>query len=105
LFLVETIDSAKKADALNKACIAVRRENKLRVYVQVNTSGEEGIVYQIINKTNIDHSIAKSGVEPKDALNVCKHIKESCFALELYGLMTIGMKGRDATNNPDFEVK
>lgn len=49
-------------------------------------------------------SIAKSGVEPADALNVCKHIKENCPALELYGLMTIGMKDRDATNNPDFEV-
>ena len=87
LFIVETIDSAKKADTLNKACIAVGRQNKLKVYVQVNTSGEE----------------AKSGVEPADALNVCKHIKENCPALELYGLMTIGMKDRDAVNNPDFE--
>lgn len=42
LFIVETIDSAKKADTLNKACIAVDRQNKLKVYVQVNTSGEEG---------------------------------------------------------------
>jgi hypothetical protein len=42
LFIVETIDSAKKADTLNKACIAVGRQNKLKVYVQVNTSGEEG---------------------------------------------------------------
>lgn len=48
--------------------------------------------------------IAKSGVEPADALDVCKHIKENCPALELYGLMTIGMKDRDAANNPDFEV-
>jgi uncharacterized pyridoxal phosphate-containing UPF0001 family protein len=47
---------------------------------------------------------AKSGVEPKDALDVCKHIKENCSALELYGLMTIGMRDRDAANNPDFEV-
>ncbi|CAO3630263.1 unnamed protein product [Mucor fragilis] len=87
LFIVETIDSAKKADTLNKACVAVERQDKLKVYVQVNTSGED----------------AKSGVEPADALDVCKHIKENCPALELYGLMTIGMKGRDATSNPDFE--
>ncbi|KAI7903324.1 uncharacterized protein BX663DRAFT_433710 [Cokeromyces recurvatus] len=87
LFVVETIDSSKKADALNKACVNVGRENKLKVYVQVNTSGEE----------------AKSGVEPSNALEVCKHIKENCPALELYGLMTIGMKDRDAKNNPDFE--
>ncbi|CAO3638515.1 unnamed protein product [Mucor hiemalis] len=88
LFVVETLDSAKKADALNKACISVSRQNKLKVYVQVNTSGEE----------------AKSGVSPQEALEVCKHIKENCPALELYGLMTIGMKDRDATSNPDFEV-
>lgn len=87
LFVVETLDSAKKADALNKACVSVGRETKLKVYVQVNTSGEE----------------AKSGVSPEEALDVCKHIKENCPALELYGLMTIGMKDRDAANNPDFE--
>lgn len=49
--------------------------------------------------------IAKSGVPAADALDVCKHIKENCPALELYGLMTIGMKDRDAAHNPDFEVK
>jgi uncharacterized pyridoxal phosphate-containing UPF0001 family protein len=37
-------------------------------------------------------------------LDVCKHIKENCPALEIYGLMTIGMKDRDAASNPDFEV-
>ncbi|KAI8369715.1 hypothetical protein BD560DRAFT_397625 [Blakeslea trispora] len=87
LFIVETIDSAKKADALNKACTSVERKEKLKVYVQVNTSGEE----------------AKSGVEPTETLDVCKHIKENCPSLELYGLMTIGMKDRDAANNPDFK--
>lgn len=49
--------------------------------------------------------LAKSGVPASEALDVCKHIKENCPALELYGLMTIGMKNRDAANNPDFEVK
>lgn len=44
LFLVETIDGIKKASALNKACTAVGRQNKLKVYVQVNTSSEEGKV-------------------------------------------------------------
>lgn len=107
LFLVETIDSAKKADALNKACIAVGRKDKLKVYVQVNTSGEEGTITMRIRKDFVltKKYKAKSGVEPKDALDVCKHIKDKCTALELYGLMTIGMKGRDADNNPDFEVK
>ncbi|KAI8645827.1 hypothetical protein BD408DRAFT_474264 [Parasitella parasitica] len=87
LFIVETVDSIKLANKLNKACSDAKRENKLKIYVQVNTSGEE----------------AKSGVEPTDALDVCKHIKENCPDLELYGLMTIGMRDRDAANNPDFE--
>ena len=42
LFIVETIDSAKKADELNKAFVSVERKDKLKVYVQVNTSREEG---------------------------------------------------------------
>ncbi|KAI8992171.1 hypothetical protein BDF20DRAFT_848713 [Mycotypha africana] len=87
LFAVETIESEKKADALNKACVNVGRKDKLRVYVQINTSGEE----------------SKSGCEPEETYKVCKHIKENCPALELYGLMTIGMKDRDAANNPDFK--
>lgn len=105
MFIVETIDSAKKADTLNKACVNVGRQNKLKVYVQVNTSGEDCNVriYQVLVCAN-HFVIAKSGVEPQDALDVCKHIKENCPALEIYGLMTIGMKGRDASNNPDFDV-
>lgn len=39
---METIDGIKKADALNKACTSVGRQDRLKVYVQVNTSGEEG---------------------------------------------------------------
>ena len=41
LFMVETIDSAKLADALNTSCSKANRTNKLKVMVQVNTSGEE----------------------------------------------------------------
>ncbi|KAK9768231.1 hypothetical protein K7432_001306 [Basidiobolus ranarum] len=41
LWAVETIDSEKKARLLNKACEDVERVEAIRVYVQVNTSGEE----------------------------------------------------------------
>ncbi|KAI8879678.1 hypothetical protein K501DRAFT_256316 [Backusella circina FSU 941] len=88
LFVVETVDSAKKADALNKACVAVDRQGPLNVFVQVNTSQED----------------AKSGVDPNNTTDVCKHILESCSQLKLLGLMTIGMFGRDPSlANPDFE--
>lgn len=35
------MDSQKKADTLNKACAGLRPD-PLRVFVQVNTSGEDG---------------------------------------------------------------
>ena len=41
LYVVETVDSVKKANTINKACDGLRSD-PLRVYVQVNTSNEEG---------------------------------------------------------------
>lgn len=96
LYCVSSVDTAKKADALEKgrAALAEKQtlESKLRVLVQINTSGEEN----------------KSGVEPKDAAELCKHIREECAHLQLAGLMTIGAIGRsqEATTpesiNEDF---
>ncbi|CAO3631508.1 unnamed protein product [Cunninghamella echinulata] len=88
LFAVETVDSIKKADTLNKACVSCERKDPLRVFVQINTSQED----------------AKSGIAPEKTLEVCQHIKEKCSHLKLNGLMTIGMFGRDPSQpNPDFE--
>ena len=39
--MVETVDSAKLADALNSSWIKLEKPNKLKTMVQVNTSGEE----------------------------------------------------------------
>lgn len=50
--------------------------------------------------------LVKSGVSPADCPNVCKHIVENCPQLILSGLMTIGMFGRDPSEeNPDFQVR
>ncbi|KAI8061026.1 hypothetical protein BC940DRAFT_322904 [Gongronella butleri] len=88
LFVVETIDSIKKADALNKACVSCNRGTPLKVFVQVNTSNED----------------AKSGVDPEQCTEVCQHIIDNCPQLDLAGLMTIGMFGRDPSEeNPDFK--
>ncbi|KAI4745675.1 hypothetical protein E4T50_04012 [Aureobasidium sp. EXF-12298] len=103
LFSVSSVDTSKKADALEKG-----RQNlladaekakevgdkKLRVLVQINTSGET----------------EKSGVEPGDAaVELCKHIRDSCPHLELGGLMTIGAIARSKattaeTENEDFDT-
>ena len=55
--------------------------NKLKVYVQINTSGEE----------------SKSGAAPGDCLELCRHIVEECPNLQLKGLMTIGAVGDSTT--------
>jgi len=88
LFMVETIDSAKLADALNTSCSKANRTNKLKVMVQVNTSGEEN----------------KSGVASTEVVVLFKHIQENCSNLEVVGLMTIGAYNYDLSlgPNPDF---
>ena len=97
LWCVSSVDSVKKANGLESGRKALLEKEpsagKLRIMVQVNTSGEE----------------SKSGVEPKEALELCKHIKESCPNLQLSGLMTIGAIARSQettaeNENEDFEV-
>jgi len=78
LYMIESIDSVKLADAVNKYVANVTRSEKLRVMVQVNTSGEE----------------SKSGVEPGQAVkDLCQHVATQCLNLQLVGLMTIGRLG------------
>ena len=97
LWCVESVDSAKKADQLEKGRRALAEKEKqyedssLRVFVQVNTSGEA----------------EKSGIEPQDATELCRHIKDSCPHLHLQGVMTIGAIARsieagEGKENEDF---
>ncbi|CAH1785085.1 unnamed protein product [Owenia fusiformis] len=88
LYMVETVDSAKLATALNKSWEKLQQENKLNVMVQVNTSGEE----------------QKHGVPPSEVESVVDHVKTKCPALKFNGLMTIGAFDHDLTQgpNPDF---
>lgn len=74
LYVVESVDREKTAKALNKAVTAVERNDKLKVMVQVNTSGEE----------------SKSGCEPGETVQLAQYVEEKCDNLDLIGLMTIG---------------
>ena len=96
LWCVSSVDTAKKANELEKGRKRLAEQeslgDKLRVLVQVNTSGEE----------------SKGGVEPKEASELCRHVREQCPSLQLAGLMTIGAIGRSreaasgAAMNEDF---
>ncbi|KAI8474550.1 MAG: hypothetical protein J3K34DRAFT_366172 [Monoraphidium minutum] len=83
LAMVETVDSAKLADRLDRCAGAAGRTTPLAVAVQVNTSGEE----------------SKHGVEPSEAVALAAHVATACPHLRLAGLMTIGMP--DYSSRPE----
>lgn len=69
------------ADRINRIAASLSRPDKLAVLLQVNTSGEE----------------TKYGCEPAEVVEIAQHIAQKCEALQLAGLMTIGM--------PDYSSK
>ena len=94
---MESVDTGKKADQLEKGRAALCEKEKecegvpLRVFIQVNTSGEE----------------EKSGVEPAGAVELCRHVREQCPHLKLQGIMTIGAiarskEAKEGAENEDF---
>ncbi|XP_054638026.1 pyridoxal phosphate homeostasis protein [Dunckerocampus dactyliophorus] len=92
LFLVETVDSAKLADKVNSSWQRIRGAStqRLKVMVQLNTSGEQ----------------SKHGLPPEETVDTVKHIVSKCSALQFSGLMTIGRYGYNLTlgPNPDFQM-
>jgi PLP dependent protein len=81
LYVVETVDSIKIANALNKAS-GEFRQTKLNVMLQINTSGED----QKSGTTTLEESV-----------ELAQHIVGACEHLTLLGLMTIGRYG-DSTS-------
>ena len=79
--IVETVNSLKVAKKLDNAMADFinddKENNKLGIFVQVNTSGEE----------------SKSGIVPNEVPELCQTILNECKNLSLMGLMTIGAPG------------
>lgn len=77
--VVETVDKIKLANKLNHAVAATHPQPgaKLKIFVQVNTSGED----------------SKSGCDPTQVVDLCRQIITQCPTLQLVGLMTIGAPG------------
>ncbi|QDS75398.1 hypothetical protein FKW77_002960 [Venturia effusa] len=100
LFSVDSVDSEKKADLLEKGRKAFLetkdsdnaaswyKDRPLDVKVQVNTSGEE----------------SKAGVQPgAETVSLCSFIIEKCPSLHLSGLMTIGAIARSKATTAENE--
>jgi pyridoxal phosphate enzyme (YggS family) len=89
LWAVESVDSPRLATLLQRAAAESRppppAAPPLRVFVQVNVSGEA----------------AKGGVPPGGAAALARFIVDACPALRLQGLMTIG--AADAPPRQAFE--
>ena len=89
LWCVETVDSERLANSLDASWKKSKSKEKLKVFVQVNTSDEE----------------SKHGCHRDKASEIVRHIIEKCESLDFQGLMTIGKLGHDYSTgpNPDFE--
>lgn len=111
--MIETIDSIKLANELNKRWSSILPSDPLKILVQVNTSQEEGLDLEIVETEKflmVDiyqlkiFFVAKSGIEPDNLIELYRHIIENCKHLSVNGLMTIGKFGYDYSlgPNPDF---
>ncbi|KDP39168.1 hypothetical protein JCGZ_00925 [Jatropha curcas] len=82
LSAVQSVDNEKVANILDRVVSSLGR-NPLKVFVQVNTSGEA----------------SKSGINPSVCASLAEHVKLRCPNLVFSGLMTIGMP--DYTSTPE----
>ncbi|XP_069341363.1 pyridoxal phosphate homeostasis protein isoform X3 [Eulemur rufifrons] len=100
LFMLETVDSMKLADKVNSSWQKKGSPERLKVMVQINTSGEE------IYTSPLSFCEGKHGLPPSETTAVVEHINAKCPSLEFVGLMTIGSFGHDLSQgpNPDFQV-
>lgn len=88
LYMCETVHSEKLAKKLQKELEKAGKTEKLKVLVQVNTSGEEN----------------KNGVSTSKVSDLVNLILTKCPELEFTGLMTIGSFDHSLADgvNPDF---
>jgi len=100
LYCIQTLTSAKTATALNKY-ISTDRVTRLRVLLQVNTSGED-------NKSGLAPLFPNTDVASSELYQLASHVITGCPRLHLEGLMTIGsleqsLTASETEKNMDFE--
>lgn len=103
LHAVQTLNSTKAANALNKALLPSDRPTPLRVLIQVNTSGET-------SKSGLDPlSSASEDLDSSELTQLARYVLTECAKLRLEGLMTIGAlelslsASSEVEKNADFE--
>jgi hypothetical protein len=131
--MVQTIDTAKLATALSNSWGKQNKPYKLKVMIQINTSGEESklnrreylgqyikynfvpcsnyfylaIVSNVVKIKFFCHLPDKSGCPPESSVELVKHIMDECPSLQFSGIMTIGALARSVQQeetNEDFDV-
>ena len=100
MYCIQTLNSIKAANALNKA-LPSDRASPLKVLIQVNTSGED-------SKSGFSPLAPSSNLEESELIKLAKYVVTECPKLRLEGLMTIGalelsLAASDTENNADFD--
>ncbi|KAF7639336.1 Ala_racemase_N domain-containing protein [Meloidogyne graminicola] len=88
LWCIETLDNIKHCDLIQT--IMKEKKLKLKVFIQVNISGEKN----------------KGGIEPEGLNELVNYIENNCPNLLFIGLMTIGSisESKNCEINSDFEL-
>lgn len=105
LKVLETLDSVKKADALEKTLASQEPQDRvLDVFLQVNTSAED--VKSGLPALEAPPDALAEGASLDTVPTLAKHIQDHCPHLRLAGLMTIGSwehsHEEPEQENPDF---
>ena len=112
LWAVESVDTIKKATLLNEGKSQGRAKSnndhqRLRVFIQVNTSGEEsksGVVPRLPEPMPEYLAVHdREALKEYPLLALAAHIQGSCPTLHLQGLMTIGALARSQATTPETE--
>ncbi|KAF8624435.1 hypothetical protein AX17_007144 [Amanita inopinata Kibby_2008] len=88
LYAIQTLTSVKAASALNKS-LPSERDAPLRVFIQINTSGEDSKSgLPLLSRSTTPTSTNANN--DSELVQLAKHIVTECPRLRLEGLMTIG---------------
>lgn len=87
LYAIESVDSVKLAEEIQKQCIKLDRE--MNIYLQVNISNEP----------------TKSGIPIDQVIDIYEEIVNKCDRVQIIGLMSLGEIGNKEQFNAMYDLK